>query len=122
MSDTKNFWKGILIGALAGGALSLLDKPTRKAVTKNIQKTSVQVGHLIKNPSVIAEKVISTTAQMREAVEQVSDDVTFIKEKVEEITEVTPQVMGMVKETKDALSINGHTYNDSLTEDKMVKN
>lgn len=119
MSDTKNFWKGILLGALAGGALSLLDKPTRHAVTKSIQNTSTQVGHVLKDPSVLVEKVKATSAQMRETARQVSDDVTFIKEKVEELTEVTPQVMDMVKETKDSFSKGGHTYVESTSESNL---
>ena len=115
MSEMKNFWKGIVIGAIAGGAISLLDRPTRKAVSKNIQKTSSQVGYLVKNPSIIGDKVKETANQMRETIEQVSEDVLFIKEKVEELSEVTPQVMDMVKETKDAFTKNAHTYCETAT-------
>ena len=115
MSDMKNFWKGILLGAVVGGAISLLDKPTRKAVSMNVQKTTAKVNHVLRNPSIIVEKVKETSSQMRETMEQVSEDVIFIKEKVEELSEVTPQVMDMVMETKDAFSKSGHTYEESAT-------
>jgi gas vesicle protein len=115
MSEMKNFWKGIILGALAGGALSLLDTPTRKAVTINVRKASTQVGHVLREPSIIVEKVKETASQVRETVEQVSEDVLFIKEKVGEITEVTPQVMDMVKETKDAFSKSRDTYEETTT-------
>lgn len=120
MSEMKNFWKGILLGAVAGGVISLLDKPTRKAVTKNIQKTSTQVGHVLREPSIIVEKVKTTAAQVRETVEQVSEDVIFIKEKVEELSEVTPQVMDIVKETKDAFTKSGDACGE--TETTLVSN
>jgi gas vesicle protein len=110
MGEMNNFWKGILLGALAGGALSLLDTPTRKAVSKNVRMAGTQVGHVLREPSIIVNKVKETATQVRETVEQVSEDVNFIKEKVEEITEVTPQVMDMVKETKDAFSKSKDTY------------
>lgn len=113
MSETKNFWKGVLIGAIAGGALSLLDKQTRDAVMTNCRKNSKRVTNLVNNPSVMAEKVKTTSEHVRQTVKQVSEDLTFIKEKVEELTEVTPKVCDIVKETKDVFIDNGETYTEA---------
>jgi gas vesicle protein len=117
MSDTRNFWKGVFLGAIAGGALSMLDKNTRVAVTTKCRKTTKNVTYLIKNPSVVVDKVKSTTEQVRQTIDQVSEDFYFIKEKVDELTEVTPQVIDIVKETKDAFVQNENTYDD---EDYLV--
>jgi gas vesicle protein len=113
MSDTGKFWRGVLLGALAGGALSLLDKPTRDAVMTNCRRTGRQVTNMVRNPSVMVDKVRNTSEQMRQTVEQVSDDLFFIKEKVEELSEVTPKVVDIVKETKDVFSDNGVTYSEA---------
>ncbi|MGJ7919129.1 YtxH domain-containing protein [Neobacillus sp. LXY-4] len=111
MGEARNFWKGVLLGALAGGALSLLDKSTRDAVAANCKSTTKKVTHIIKNPEEVVEKVKATSEQVRQTIEQVSDDLFFIKEKVEELTEATPQVMDFVKETKEVF-LDDNTYTE----------
>lgn len=113
MGETKNFWRGVLIGAIAGGALSLLDKKTRDACFDNCRNTTKNVTYFVKNPSVIADKVKTTSERVRQTVEEVTDDLTFIKEKVEQLAEATPQVMDFVKETKDVFLDNGDTYTET---------
>ncbi|WP_147533523.1 YtxH domain-containing protein [Bacillus marasmi] len=113
MGEARNFWKGVLLGALAGGALSLLDKPTRQAVTTNCKTATKKVVYVIKNPSEVVDKVKTTSEQVRQTVAQVSDDLYFIKEKVEEITEATPYVVNVVKETKDVFLDNKDTYTET---------
>lgn len=112
MSEVNNFWKGVLIGAVAGGALSMLDKQTRNAVMTNYQKASKNVTYLVKNPSVIVDKVKTTSEQMRQTFEQVSEDIFFIKDRVEELSQVTPNFVDRVEEKRDAFSDNGDTYTE----------
>ncbi len=120
MSETRNFWRGVFLGAIAGGALSMLDKNTRNAITTKCSKTTKNVTYLIKNPSIVVDKVKNTTEQVRQTINQVSEDIYFIKEKVDELTEMTPQVVDIVKETKDALVKNENTYDDgNFTQNKM---
>lgn len=102
MGSTNKFWKGILMGALAGGAISLLDKETRRSVIESCKNTTKEVSYLVTHPNEIAEKVKERTAQIRSTVDQVSEDVSFIAEKVEELREVTPTVVGIVNDTKEA--------------------
>lgn len=113
MGEARNFWKGIIIGALAGGTLSLLDKPTRDAVKSNCKKATSNVAYVIKHPGEVVDKVKTTTDQVRQTIEQVSDDIFFIKEKVEELTEATPHVMNVVKETKDVFLDIKDTYTET---------
>lgn len=102
MGNTNRFWKGMLLGALAGGAISLLDKETRQAVVEGIKKGKEEVTYFITHPNEVAEQVRSKTQALRNTVEQVSEDVSFIAEKVEELKEVTPAVVGIVNDTKEA--------------------
>lgn len=102
MGSTKRFWKGILLGAIAGGAVTLLDNETRKSVLERCKKNVEEVSFYIKHPDEAVDQVKEKTQKLRSAVEQVSEDVSFIADKVEELKEVTPAIAGMVKETKDA--------------------
>lgn len=98
----NKFWKGIVIGAIAGGAISMLDKETRQSVLEGVKQGTKEATYLITHPSETAEKVREKTQKLRATVEQVSEDVSFIAEKVEELREVTPAVVGIVNDTKEA--------------------
>lgn len=78
---SNKFWKGMLVGALAGGAITLFDRDTRIAMKENCQKAA----KVIKNPKETASKIWTT-------VEQISEDIAYITDKVEELRDATPQV------------------------------
>jgi methyl-accepting chemotaxis protein len=118
MGKTK-LLQGMLLGALAGGALSLFDKETRRTVLETSRKTAGSAAYYIKNPSKAAESVKQTASSIRTTIEQVTEDVTFITEKVEELREVTPQVMDIVQETRSAFS--KENKKASLAEDEPLK-
>jgi gas vesicle protein len=101
MTRKNQFWKGMLLGAIAGGALSLFDKGTREAMKENAIKTSSKVGYIMRHPDEVSEKVKGTAAKIKSTFETVSEDITFITEKVEELRELTPQVTEIIKETKE---------------------
>lgn len=100
MTKKNQFWKGMLLGAIAGGAVSLLDRETRKAMKENVHKVS----YLMRHPGEITEKVKGTAEKLRTTMEQVSEDISFIVDKVDELRELTPQVTDMLKETKDTFT------------------
>lgn len=104
MANSKRFWKGMFIGALTGGALSLLDKETREAVKENWQKTVNVTSKLIQNPGEVRDQLKEAAQKVRTTVEQVGEDLSFIAEKVEELRETTPQVTQMLKETKETFA------------------
>ncbi|MEH7417896.1 YtxH domain-containing protein [Neobacillus drentensis] len=101
MTRKNQFWKGLLLGAIAGGALSLLDKDTRETMKENVKKTSGKIGYIIRHPDEVTETVRGTAAKLKSTFETVSDDISFITEKVEELRELTPQVTEILKETKE---------------------
>lgn len=104
MANSNRFWKGMVIGAVAGGALSLLDKDTRTAMKGNWQKVSHGAAALVKNPSQIVNQVKQSAQNFKTSVEQVGEDLSFIAEKVEELRETTPQVTQLLKETKETFT------------------
>ncbi|MCP1156952.1 YtxH domain-containing protein [Bacillus infantis] len=118
MGKTK-LLQGMLLGAIAGGALSLFDKETRRAVLETSRKTAGSAAYYIKNPSKAVESVKQTAGSIRTTIEQVTEDVAFITEKVEELREVTPQVVDIVQETRSAFS--KESKKAALAEDEPLK-
>lgn len=94
----------MLLGALAGGAISLLDRQTRQAMKQNCQKAADSVKYVIKNPGEITDQLKEKALRFKTTVEEVGEDLSYIAGKVEELKETTPQVAKMLKETKDTLS------------------
>lgn len=94
------FLKGIVYGAIAGGALSLLDKQTRQAMKVNVKKAYSQVSYVVRHPGEITDNVKETADKIRNTIEQVSEDISYITGKVDELRELTPQVKERVMETK----------------------
>jgi gas vesicle protein len=110
------FFKGIVYGAIAGGALSLLDNQTRQAMKVNVKKAYGQVSYVVRHPGEITENVKEAAEKFRNTIEQVSEDISYITGKVDELRELTPQVKDIVKETKSTF------YNDedsALMEDLL---
>ncbi|WP_045524413.1 YtxH domain-containing protein [Neobacillus niacini] len=110
------FLKGIFYGALAGGALSLLDKKTRQDMKVNVKRAYEQVNYVVRHPREITENVKETAEKIRNTIEQVSEDISYITGKVDELRELTPQVKEMVKETKNTFS---HQEDSARVEDLL---
>lgn len=120
MSGMNKFWKGIAWGAIAGGALSLLNKETRQAVTASCKTATGNISYVMKNPGKISDQVKTTANKLRMAVEDVTEDLTYIADKVEELRSVTPQVTDILKETKEAFTKNGTM--DANKNELVIKN
>ncbi|MCQ6275204.1 YtxH domain-containing protein [Bacillus sp. V3B] len=100
MSNTK-FWKGVVLGAIAGGALSLLDRTTRYTVIGNCQKTTGKMKYYAKHPQEAVNCVKESTRKICSTMEEVGEEIAFISEKIEELKEIKPQVADLVKDTKE---------------------
>ncbi|WP_246145603.1 YtxH domain-containing protein [Bacillus rubiinfantis] len=113
MMTKKNlFWTGMFLGAMAGGAISLIDKHTREEMKDNVQKVSGKVIETVRHPR-------ETYTNVKAKIDQVREDFSFIAEKVEEIRELTPQVTEMIKETKESFSQNDELeLIDDLTDNR----
>ena len=100
---SNKLWLGILGGAAAGFAISLLDKNTRKTVMTGGQKMITNVKSMAKDPNSVVENVKEMSSKIRTNIDQIGQDVSFISEKVDEMKEMPPQVAGVIKETKEVL-------------------
>lgn len=108
MSQGKSkLLEGIIIGAIAGAAISMLDKNTRRTVIENSKAVKNKTVHMIKHPDEVKQNLQEKYAAVRETIEQVSDDVSFLTTQVEQLKKTTPQVLDVVKTTKETFS---HKY------------
>ncbi|OIK15818.1 hypothetical protein BIV60_07545 [Bacillus sp. MUM 116] len=117
MTKRNQFWKGMLLGAVAGGAISLFDKDTREIMKEHVLKVSNKGLYIVKHPKEIAGQIKETAIRIKETVEDVSEDISFITDKVDELRELTPKVTDIVKETKEAFTDD----EDSWLEDSVIK-
>jgi gas vesicle protein len=122
MTKKNHFWRGMLLGALAGGAISLLDKQTREVMKENVQKTTTKVTYIMKNPREITDKVKETAEKLKTTVKQVSEDISYITDKVEELREIIPHVTDILKETKETFSKSDEAllFEEVLGEEKEI--
>ena len=104
-TTSKNkLWKGILIGALAGAAISMLDRQTREATVACAKKGAKAAYNLVENPEIVTDKIKETSDKVRATIESVTEDVSVIANQVEILKEIPPQLASVVKETKDAVA------------------
>ena len=94
----------MFLGAIAGGAVSLLKRETRTAVFDGVKKTSDNLTYALKNPGEITDSIRDAAKKIQNTVEQMNDDIVYIAGKVEELRGTTPQLVGILKETKGAFA------------------
>jgi len=101
MSESK-FVKGIVIGAIAGAGLSLLDRVTREDVKYKLRTVSSDVKYYSKNREDLKLKLQEKADQIQTVYNQFSQDAQYISNKVDELKTLTPKVKTLVIDTKDA--------------------
>jgi gas vesicle protein len=102
MGNTNKFWTGVIAGAVAGGLISLMDRETRKAVGVKYGKVAKNISYVITHPKEVATNIKEKAMDLKETATQMSEDISYIARKVEEIRELTPEVTGLLKDTKEA--------------------
>jgi gas vesicle protein len=113
----SRFWQGIIIGAIAGGALSLIDKNTRTSVMYSCKKATGKVTYYVKHPRTAVEEMKEFTQNISKTIDVVTDEVSSIAHTINELKEITPYVVDIVMDTKDVMV--KHTTNELDEQDKQ---
>lgn len=116
MTTRSRFTQALIMGAIAGAAISLFDRGTRRSVMNSSKRYMTDMRTMVQHPDSALAQVKDTTAKLRTTVENISEDIAFIAARVEEMKDIPPQLAQMVKETKDAfVSENGvHHVNQGM--------
>lgn len=111
----SKFGRYIFVGALVGSVISMLDKSTRDEVTRKTKGITSEVRFYSKNPEILKHKLQEKQVQLQSVYEQFAGDALYLKDQVEELKTLTPQVKDLVVNTKDA-------FVDSKEEYKTIVN
>ncbi len=113
---SNKFFKGVMLGAVAGGLLSLLDKTTRQEVGSSLKNSGNYLSAYTKNPQSLVDASKDVYEKLRTTADQVSRDIQFINEKVDEIKGMSPQVKEMIEETKETFEDSSEAYKETFSD------
>ncbi len=89
---SKNiFFKGVFLGALVGGAVTLLHKETRKEVTDVSKKTVQKIKHVVCHPIETVEQIQSQVNEFINSIEEITDDIKEINDRIHHIKNSVPK-------------------------------
>lgn len=104
MEKQNRFLKGIFIGAVIGGAFTLVDKETREEVLEKGKEVARKTGNFICHPMKSTENFRESIREVKATFQQISEDIAFVTDKVQELKQTTPKMMEIVKDTKEILT------------------
>jgi gas vesicle protein len=101
MSQNK-LMTGILVGAAMGLIVSLFDRNTRNDVMQKSKKLGSNAQYYATNRKELQNLVQQQTGKVQNLYARISEDASYVGEKVNELKELTPQVKELAMETKEA--------------------
>ena len=112
----NKFGMFVMVGALTGAVVSMFDKSTREQVTRNVNYFRSEMIFYSKNPNILKLKLQEKKEKIQLVLGQISDDATYVKEKVDELKLLTPQVQDLVAETKETFTASKDEYKTLVSE------
>ncbi|MTH53563.1 hypothetical protein GKZ89_09125 [Bacillus mangrovi] len=104
MSEKNILLRNVCLGAAAGFIISMFHKPTRESVIQEAKELGGMAEYYFRNPSVLSDDLKTKLNDAKHVVQHVTDDLRFVNEKVNELKETTPVVLGAIKDAKERLS------------------
>ncbi|WP_255472761.1 YtxH domain-containing protein [Planomicrobium sp. CPCC 101079] len=101
MSQNK-LMTGILVGAAMGLIVSLFDRNTRNDVVQKSKKLGSNAQYYATNRKELQSMVQQQAGKMQNLYSRISEDASYVGEKVNELKGLTPQVKELAMETKEA--------------------
>lgn len=112
--------QGIVLGAIIGGALSLLDRETRRQTIDATKRSSEAISYYANNPKELTDRVKVKVDQLKETAEQLQGDFAFLTDKVNEVKELTPKMKGILNETKETFEHSGEAVKQTFSEEEAA--
>lgn len=121
----SKFGMYMILGAVIGGAASLLDKSTRENVIGKSKKAIDMVQYYSQNKDQLSSKIEEQKGKYEAIFEEFSKNATYIKETVEDVKQLTPQIKELVNDTKEAIVESKDEYEkiaaEATSQDTMGK-
>lgn len=109
--------KGILVGAVAGAGISLLDRTTREDVKYRLNNLSSDIKYYSQNREDFKLKLQEKADKIQSVYNQFSRDAQYLSGKVDELKTLSPQVKTLVTDTKEAFVHSKEEYKTIVKED-----
>ena len=100
----SKFIPAVLLGALAGAAISMLDKSTREHTIETSKKIKDTVTYYAQNRDEFVRLVETKVDQAQSVYASTQENITSFMTKVEDAKSLPETIMSLVTETKDAFS------------------
>ncbi|WP_431027992.1 YtxH domain-containing protein [Lysinibacillus sp. LZ02] len=94
----------ILIGAVAGAAISMLDKATREHTIETSKKMKDTVTYYTQNRDEFMQLLETKVEQFQSVYSSTQQNMGVVMTKIEDAKALPQTVMGLVAETKEAFS------------------
>ncbi|WPK13750.1 YtxH domain-containing protein [Lysinibacillus louembei] len=94
----------IILGALTGAALSMLDKQTRQHTVETSKKVKDTISYYSQNRDELQELIETKMEQAQSLYADVTTNIASIMEHVDDAKTLPSTVKSLVTETKDAFS------------------
>ena len=94
----------VLLGALVGAAISMLDKSTREHTIETSKKIKDTVTYYAQNRDEFVQLVETKVDQAQSVYASTQENITSLMTKVEDAKSLPETIMSLVTETKDAFS------------------
>lgn len=114
MGQSK-FSKGILLGALTGAAISLLDRQTRDVMKTRARSAGERARYYNENREVLKHDLEMKINHYKSMYEKLSDDAQYLTSQVNEVKQIAPQVQTLFADTKDAFSSSKEEYKEMIS-------
>ncbi|GLC90320.1 YtxH domain-containing protein [Lysinibacillus piscis] len=95
----------IVVGATVGAALSMLDRTTREKTVATTKKMKETISYYAEHREELQEVIEQKVSTVKELVDNVTDNVNMITEKVDEFKELPSTIQGMIHDTKSAFAV-----------------
>ena len=100
----SKFIPAVLLGALAGAAISMLDKSTREHTIETSKKIKDTVTYYAQNRDELVQLVETKVDQAQSVYASTQENISSLMTKVEDVKALPETIMSLVTETKDAFS------------------
>lgn len=99
MSESK-LLKGIVIGAVSGALISLLDKKTRNHTVKSLGKAKDTIIYYVKNREELEQLLKKQVDNVQQLYKKTTENISDIANKIDEIKQLPETVQKIVEDTK----------------------
>lgn len=86
MAGRNKMLKGMMIGAVVGAAVSLLDDETRKSTIKNMKTCKNKLQHHIKEPGKLIDFMSNKVSNLSHSIRNISEESQYILDQLNQLT------------------------------------